>query len=903
MTDSAGSLTVTINGRDVNLMALLRDVRRQMQETDSAAGRTGRTLGSTIDQGARQGEAGMLRLQSALARNQAQAGDTEGAIQRLRTALSGLSVSTPQTIAAEGQLARLEQAATRAATAVPRTTSALQGLQGVLGAAGLTFGAAQILQGAVALTQAGAQAEQVRTRFDALASAAHTTGDALLTALRAASGGEISDLNLQLAANRANMLGVADSAEQLATLMAIARDRAQTLGTTATDAFNDLVTGLGRGSPLILDNLGIMVSVKEANEAYAQSVGKTVAALSEQEQKQALINAVLAQGQASLAATGGAADTTASSFKRLGTAADNAGARMGAASAKNLEPAARGATVVLQYITDRMQEASAAAARLADANAMVASSANYQDYVAQVQAAARASGDAYGAIYALSEAQYEQTKAAQGGTTGGVQWAAAQDQATAAAAAGTAATQGITQATLDELLAKQQGAAATQELTLLQADLANLAPQVAGGLVSDANAANALAARYGIAYDMALKLIAAQAELARATGAARLAGQAGATTTLATANAGSAGRRGAGDDAIADVVNLQRSRQAAAQAERAYQEAVGGTATQLKNVRSELAGAVVGSKEYYDLKRRELELTRQTTRAPGGGAGGGKAAAARKENTQALAAQQKYNQDSADLERDHQQTLAQIAEDGAKKRQQALERLDQSRTRGRVDFYRRLADVEDAGQRAALSQQFETIEQETAQLAQTQGADVASAYRDAAITAAEAQADIQSEIRDAQAKGDDGRAEYLHGILRLQQDADAKELARIRDHGSAIAAEQQQRYAAEEQQYAEHLDRMATTYQQKFGGAPAGLGAPAPGVPIAAVAGSAPVAPAASQPAPVTDTETAGAVVQSGSDLAARVSAVESAVREVKTAVDAATSAVRSLAQRGVKQG
>lgn len=84
-----------------------------------------------------------------------------------------------------------------------------------------------------------------------------------------------------------------------------------------TEALDDIVTGLGRGSAQILDNLGIVVNQTEAQEKYAQSVGKTVEQLSEVEKKQALVNAVVAQGRAELEATGNIAETFAEKQAKL----------------------------------------------------------------------------------------------------------------------------------------------------------------------------------------------------------------------------------------------------------------------------------------------------------------------------------------------------------------------------------------------------------------------------------------------------------------------------------------------------------------------------------------------------------------------------------------------------------
>lgn len=191
--------------------------------------------------------------------------------------------------------------------------SASQGLSSLGGAlaGGALFGAAiagvQALGGAIVDMAAGAaKLETLRNSFDGLASGVGQSSAAMLDALRQTSAGMISDQDLLLAANKAMLLGVADTADEMTSLMQIAMQRGAAMGLSTTQAFNDIVTGLGRGSALILDNLGIVVDAEANNEAYAASIGKVASALTEQEKKQALINAVMRE------ASGGAADATSS---------------------------------------------------------------------------------------------------------------------------------------------------------------------------------------------------------------------------------------------------------------------------------------------------------------------------------------------------------------------------------------------------------------------------------------------------------------------------------------------------------------------------------------------------------------------------------------------------------------
>lgn len=111
-----------------------------------------------------------------------------------------------------------------------------------------------------------------------------------LNDLRKASKGTISDFDLMLSANKASMLGVSTNSKQLAKLLEIARARGQQLGVDTTQAFSDIVTGIGRNSPLILDNLGITTAKYQEQLKQIQKNGKVLDA---NQQKQLLLATVL----------------------------------------------------------------------------------------------------------------------------------------------------------------------------------------------------------------------------------------------------------------------------------------------------------------------------------------------------------------------------------------------------------------------------------------------------------------------------------------------------------------------------------------------------------------------------------------------------------------------------------
>src|SRR5262245_47315142 len=304
----------------------VQDVKKALQSITQATRQAGSAKAADpfkdLGQSAAKAEKETLRYASALASAQKATGDTAGAVSTLEHALSQM---TPGTIEAHQATTKLGQAQKQlqkelsggASFAKEFGSSVASSFTSMLGPAALAATAIGAIGKAGELIELGTQAQKASKAFNELSAQAGTSGDVILGALRKASAGTISDLNLQLAANRAQLLGVAHSAEQFAALMEIARDRAEKMGTTTESAFSDLVTGLGRASPMILDNLGITVKVGEANETYAKSIGKTVDALTEAEKKQALINAVMEQGKASISGTGDAAETTATKHERM----------------------------------------------------------------------------------------------------------------------------------------------------------------------------------------------------------------------------------------------------------------------------------------------------------------------------------------------------------------------------------------------------------------------------------------------------------------------------------------------------------------------------------------------------------------------------------------------------------
>ena len=164
--------------------------------------------------------------------------------------------------------------------------------------------AQQIGQFVYELGEMGLQAKRSETALKGLAGGAEEATD-MVAAIQRASGGAIDKLSAMEVANRSLMLGVVNNAEQMENFTAVAVRLGQAMGRGPIDAINDLSMGIGRQSRMILDNLGLVVSVEKANDSYAASVGKTADELTDAERKLAFFNAAMDDAAKVIAKMGG----------------------------------------------------------------------------------------------------------------------------------------------------------------------------------------------------------------------------------------------------------------------------------------------------------------------------------------------------------------------------------------------------------------------------------------------------------------------------------------------------------------------------------------------------------------------------------------------------------------------
>lgn len=177
-------------------------------------------------------------------------------------------------------------------------------------------------------TKSSSRLDSMRASFDSLSRGAMDSQKTLEN-LKNATNNTMSEFDLLQQANNALVLGVAKTSAEMSEMFDIAQRLGRALGRDTTSSVESLITGIGRQSRLMLDNIGIIVKTKDAYALYAKELNKTVDSLTETEQKQAFLNATLESARQKVALVGEETANAQSVFEKLSASLDNTGAIIG----------------------------------------------------------------------------------------------------------------------------------------------------------------------------------------------------------------------------------------------------------------------------------------------------------------------------------------------------------------------------------------------------------------------------------------------------------------------------------------------------------------------------------------------------------------------------------------------
>lgn len=217
--------------------------------------------------------------------------------------------------------------------------------------AGAFYAAKGVITGIQKTVEISSKLTAVEGGFRNLEKGIKGTGDTLKK-LQEATNGTVNSIDLMTQANNAMLLGVFESKEQMAEAFDVAQRLGSALGKDTLFGVESLVTGMGRQSKLMLDNLGIMVDVEKANKEYADSLGISTTQLTDQQKKTAFNNATMKAAKELVNDLGEENLTTADRVSKLKASATNMAGELGQA----LTPAFNASLDVMASFSDNISE-------------------------------------------------------------------------------------------------------------------------------------------------------------------------------------------------------------------------------------------------------------------------------------------------------------------------------------------------------------------------------------------------------------------------------------------------------------------------------------------------------------------------------------------------------------------
>ena len=199
-----------------------------------------------------------------------------------------------------------------------------------------SFAMGVISKGIVDLVEESAKVEALEVGFNNLGRSINMSSEGFKK-LEDATDGTMSKSELFKQANNAMMLGVVKSEDEMAALFDTAQRLGQVLGRDTANSIESIVTGMGRQSRLMLDNLGIIVKSETAYKKYANTLGLNVDQLTDLQKKEAFNEEVLAISAKMVKELGDEYLNSLSNVQRMKVATENLRVAMGEALAPVLK--------------------------------------------------------------------------------------------------------------------------------------------------------------------------------------------------------------------------------------------------------------------------------------------------------------------------------------------------------------------------------------------------------------------------------------------------------------------------------------------------------------------------------------------------------------------------------------
>ena len=260
--------------------------------------------------------------------------------EKLIAAINKLSVSTKKLTGATNETAVATKRATRATDeyrirgnqlakgndAIAKSFATIRS-QMLLFTFAMSLGVRQV----IGFIKEAAKVDSMSRAFDSLSGGAGNAKIAL-TQLSDAAGGTMSQFDLLQQANNALILGVVKNSDEMNEMFKVAIKLGRAVGRTAKESVESLVTGIGRQSRLMLDNIGIIMDAEKAYSTFAAELGVTVESLDDAERRQAFLSATMESAREKARLLGDDIETMQSRIEKATAAMSDAKVELGKAS-------------------------------------------------------------------------------------------------------------------------------------------------------------------------------------------------------------------------------------------------------------------------------------------------------------------------------------------------------------------------------------------------------------------------------------------------------------------------------------------------------------------------------------------------------------------------------------------
>ena len=286
-----------------NVGQYMRDIERAEAAERSAAGNTQKMFGE-MSRSASRASSVTAKMHGAMSNAMHESGKASGFAANMASSFEGAMRKAYNAVyPLPGALGRMARAMARGGMSMGSFSKQLASLSTKALAVTAAVAGLVVAMGAlVYFGRRGATFKGIADGFGLAAQKAGVLSSVLLGELRQAARGTVSDIELMRKANMAfagtsGALAKAFGDGGLAGLMKVARAQARVTGRDVNYLFESLVLGVKRLQPRLIDNTDLQIRTQKAYEELAQSLGKSVDALTTEERQVAILNATLKAGK------------------------------------------------------------------------------------------------------------------------------------------------------------------------------------------------------------------------------------------------------------------------------------------------------------------------------------------------------------------------------------------------------------------------------------------------------------------------------------------------------------------------------------------------------------------------------------------------------------------------------